>query len=62
LADAGPAEPVRRVFNDGIRLAGEFPLRLSEYWIGPVTALAGAIQLRDQLRVAFDVVAWREGP
>jgi polyisoprenoid-binding protein YceI len=48
-------------YNDGVRLTGESPLRLSDYRIRPVTALGGAIQLKDQLRVSFDVVAWKEG-
>jgi polyisoprenoid-binding protein YceI len=47
-------------YHDGVRLSGEFPLRLSDYRIRPVTALGGTIRLRDQLRVAFDIVAWRE--
>jgi polyisoprenoid-binding protein YceI len=47
-------------YSDGVRLVGEFPLWLSDYRIPPVTALRGAIRLRDQLRVSFDVVAWKE--
>jgi polyisoprenoid-binding protein YceI len=47
-------------FDDGARLGGEFLLRLSHYGIRPVTALGGAIQLRDDLRLSFDIVAWRE--
>jgi polyisoprenoid-binding protein YceI len=50
-----------QIFGDGIRLTGECPLNLSEYGIRPVTALGGAIQLRDQLRVAFDLVCWKDG-
>ena len=45
----------------GVRMQGSFPLRMSEYRIRPVTALGGAIQLRDQLRLDFDLVAWQEG-
>jgi polyisoprenoid-binding protein YceI len=48
------------LYEDGLRLAGECPLRLSDYGIRPVTALGGAIRLRDQLRVSFDLVAGRE--
>jgi hypothetical protein len=48
------------LYDDGIRLGGEFPLRLSDYRIRPVTALGGTIRLRDELRVAFDIVAFRE--
>jgi polyisoprenoid-binding protein YceI len=49
------------VFSDGIRLAGECPLVMSEFHIRPVTALAGAIRLKDELRVAWDVAAVPEG-
>jgi hypothetical protein len=49
------------VFEDGIRLAGECPMRMSEYHIRPVTALAGAIRLKDELRIRFDVAAVPEG-
>jgi polyisoprenoid-binding protein YceI len=48
------------VYPDGVRLTGAAPLRLSDYRIRPVIALAGAIKLQDQLRVAFDMVAWKE--
>ena len=63
----GVTEPVDidaelSVYQDGVRLRGEFPLRLSDYRIRPVTALGGAIRLRDQLRVSFDLGAWQEAP
>jgi polyisoprenoid-binding protein YceI len=48
-----------QVYYDGVRLGGQFPLRLSEFGIRPVTALGGAIQLKDELRVTFDFVAWK---
>jgi polyisoprenoid-binding protein YceI len=48
------------LFDDGVRLGGEFPLRLSDYRIPPVTALGGSIRLQDRLRVSFDVAAWKE--
>jgi polyisoprenoid-binding protein YceI len=48
-------------YSDGARLSGESPLRLSDYGIRRVTALGGAIQLNDQLRVAFDLAAWKDG-
>lgn len=47
-------------YRDGVRLIGAFPLHLSAYRIRPVTALGGAIHLKDQLRVAFDLAAWKE--
>ena len=49
-----------RYYDDGVRLAGGFPLRISDYRIRPVSALAGAILLRDQLRLSFDLAAWKE--
>jgi polyisoprenoid-binding protein YceI len=50
------------LFDDGVRLRGASPLRLSEYRIKPVTALAGAIKLKDELKVSFDLAALPEGP
>ena len=50
------------IFDDGVRLRGECPLRLSEFRIKPVTALVGAIRLKDELKVAFDLVALPEAP
>jgi hypothetical protein len=48
------------LYNDGIRLRGQHSLRMSEYRIRPVTALAGTIQLKDQLLVPFDLVGVKE--
>jgi polyisoprenoid-binding protein YceI len=47
------------LYSDGVRLTGETSLRLSDYGIRPVTALAGTIKLKDQLHLAFDLVAWK---
>jgi polyisoprenoid-binding protein YceI len=49
------------VYQDGVRLRGEFPLRLSDYRIGPVTALGGTIKLKDDLKLSFDVSGFPEG-
>ncbi len=43
------------VFDDGIRLRGEFPLSMADYGIAPVKALAGAIKLKDAVKLTFDV-------
>ena len=43
------------VFSDGLRLRGDDALRMSDYRIKPVTALGGAIKLKDDLRLAFDI-------
>ncbi|MER3427337.1 MAG: hypothetical protein C4334_04415 [Pyrinomonas sp.] len=42
-----------------LRASGEFSLRQSEFGIGPVTALGGAIKLKDELKLSFDIVARR---
>jgi polyisoprenoid-binding protein YceI len=49
------------VSEDSLRAAGEFSVRLSDYEISPVTAVGGAIKLKDELRVSFDVKAQRQG-
>lgn len=48
------------VIRDGVRLRGSTLLRLSEHGIEPVTALAGAIRLKDELSVSFDLAATEE--
>jgi polyisoprenoid-binding protein YceI len=50
------------IFDDGMRLRGESALRLSDFGIRPVTALGGAIKLKDGLKVSFDLAALPEGP
>jgi polyisoprenoid-binding protein YceI len=57
-----PVDAEVQIFGDGLRLIGGCPLRLSDYRIRPVTALAGAIKLKDELKVAFDIVGLPEGP
>jgi polyisoprenoid-binding protein YceI len=49
-----------RLYDDGIRMGGAFPLRLSDYRIQPVTALGGTIRLQDQLKVSYDILAYKE--
>lgn len=62
LALHGAVRPYRTdaelvVFSDGLRLGGAGVLRMSEFGIGPVTALGGTIKLKDELRLAFDLAA-----
>ena len=57
-----PVDADLLLFDDGVRLHGESLLRLSDYGIHPVTALAGAIKLKDELQVSFDLAAVPEGP
>jgi polyisoprenoid-binding protein YceI len=40
-----------------MRVAGEFPLRQSDYGIKPVSFAAGALKLKDELKFNFEVVA-----
>jgi polyisoprenoid-binding protein YceI len=43
------------VYVDGVELRGSCPLRMSDYRIRPVTALGGAIKLKDDVRISFDL-------
>ncbi len=49
------------VFSDGLRLRGDNSLRMSSYGIKPVTALGGAIKLKYEMRLAFDIGAVPDG-
>lgn len=40
-----------------LRAQGQAKLRQSDFQIEPVTALAGAIKLKDELEISFDIVA-----
>jgi polyisoprenoid-binding protein YceI len=46
-----------RVEPGGLRLQGGSPLKMSAYGIRPVTALGGAIRLKDELKLSFDLFA-----
>ena len=50
-----------RLFVDGLQLSGGFPLRLSDHRIKPVSALGGAIKLKDEVSVSFEHVGLPEG-
>jgi polyisoprenoid-binding protein YceI len=43
--------------GETLRAAGEFTLRLSDYEIGPVSAAGGAVKLKDELKLSFDMSA-----
>ena len=51
-----------KIFQDGIFLSGACPLRLSDYRIKPVVALGGAIKLKDELHLAFELFSRLEQP
>ena len=51
--------PVRyRLSRDGtLEASGEFPLRQSELGLTPFSAMLGALQVQDEMRVSFHIVA-----
>ncbi len=52
----------RVVLNDGsLRASGEFMVRQSDYDIRPVSAAAGTIKLKDELKFNFDLLARKQG-
>lgn len=55
------AVPTRvSVQGDVLRAAGDFSIRLSDYDIQPVSALGGAIKLKDELKLSFDISARKQ--
>lgn len=50
-----------RVFGDTLRANGGFTLRQSDYKIRQVTAIGGALKVKDELKFSFDIVAHRDG-
>jgi len=56
-------EPIsaRVTLSDGtLHAAGEFSVRQSDYEIKPVTAAGGAIKLKDELKLSFDITARKQ--
>jgi polyisoprenoid-binding protein YceI len=53
-------EAMTRLRDDEIRLTGNFTLRQSDYNIKPVTALAGALKVKDELQLSFEIFGERE--
>lgn len=49
------------LFADGLVFRGECPLRLPDYRIRPVTALGGAIRLKDELHLSYHITGLPEG-
>jgi polyisoprenoid-binding protein YceI len=43
-----------------LRATGDFTIRQSDYEIRPVTALGGAVKLKDELRFSFDITARKQ--
>lgn len=46
--------------GDSLRASGEFTLRQSDFQIPPVTAAAGTIRVKDEVKCRFDIVARRQ--
>jgi len=51
--------PVRyRIAADGaLEASGEFPLRQSELGLTPFSGLLGALQVQDEMRISFRIMA-----
>ncbi len=50
--------PVRvAISGDELRATGEFSVRQSDYEIRPVSAAAGTVKLKDELKLSFDISA-----
>jgi polyisoprenoid-binding protein YceI len=47
------------VKGDTLRATGSFPLRQTDYGIKPVSAVAGALKVKDEVKFAFDIHAKR---
>jgi|SRR5579883_786590 len=45
------------MFADGLRLRGATSIRMPDFGIRPITALGGAIRLKDEVKFAFDLAA-----
>jgi polyisoprenoid-binding protein YceI len=43
-----------------LRISGEFPLRQSDYGIKPVSFVAGALRLKDEVKFKFELVARKQ--
>jgi polyisoprenoid-binding protein YceI len=55
------AVSARLLLNGGsLRGSGEFSVKLSDFGIAPVTAVGGAIRLKDELKCSFDVIARKQ--
>ena len=46
--------------GDTLRAMGDFSVRLSDYEIRPVTAAAGTIKLKDELKLSFNISARKQ--
>ena len=49
------------VNGDSLRATGEFSVRQSDYDIALVSVAAGAVRIKDELKISFDIVARKQG-
>jgi hypothetical protein len=47
--------------GDVLHATGEFSVRQSDYDIRPVSAAAGTVKLKDELKLSFDIFARKQG-
>lgn len=52
-----PVKAEIRIDGDALRARGELSLRQSDYRIRPVAALGGALKVKDEVRLSFDIIA-----
>ena len=48
------------LLGDMLRAGGEFPLEQSSFGIAPVSVAGGTLKLKDELKLAFDIVARKQ--
>ena len=48
------------LLGDMLRASGEFPLSQASFGIAPVRVAAGALKIKDELKVSFDIVARKQ--
>ena len=48
------------VNGNSLRASGDFPLRQSDFGIAPVSAAAGTIRVKDEVKCTFDILARRQ--
>jgi polyisoprenoid-binding protein YceI len=65
LALHGASRPVTiptqvTFMGDMLRAGGEFPLLQSNFAIAPVSVAGGTLKLKDEIKVAFDIVARKQ--
>jgi polyisoprenoid-binding protein YceI len=46
--------------GDALRAAGDFSIRQSDYQLRPVSAIGGAVKLKDEIKLSFDINAHKQ--